>query len=150
MNVCQVEYIEQDSIFSINTYVTQTGAPWGLGRISHRAKGSTSYVSDDSAGAGTCAYVIDTGIYTSHSVSTLPACLQESSLADPQSSNLAAELLGLPTSRTAPTRMATVTVLTWLAPSAGARTVSQRRRVSMRSRSSTRAALARRPELSLG
>ncbi|KAH8892585.1 subtilisin-like protein [Thozetella sp. PMI_491] len=63
----EVEYIEQDSIVSINTYVSQTGAPWGLGRISHKAKGSTTYVYDDSAGVGTCAYVIDTGIYTAHS-----------------------------------------------------------------------------------
>ena len=45
---------------------TQTGAPYGLGRISHTAKGSTSYVYDTTAGAGTCSYVIDTGIYTAH------------------------------------------------------------------------------------
>ena len=64
----QVEYVEEEAIFRINTYVSQTGAPWGLGRISHKAKGSTTYVYDDSAGAGTCAYVIDTGIYTAHSV----------------------------------------------------------------------------------
>lgn len=41
----------------------------GIARISHRSKGSTTYVYDDSAGAGTCAYIIDTGIYTAHSVS---------------------------------------------------------------------------------
>ncbi|KAL2130954.1 hypothetical protein VTI74DRAFT_5737 [Chaetomium olivicolor] len=62
-----VEYVEEEAIFTINNYVSQTGAPWGLGRISHRAKGSTTYVYDDSAGAGTCSYVIDTGIYTGHS-----------------------------------------------------------------------------------
>ncbi|AEO63696.1 757f3bf4-079b-4659-8909-cf4dae84328f [Thermothielavioides terrestris] len=62
-----VEYVEEEAIFTINTYVSQTGAPWGLGRISHRNAGSTTYVYDDSAGAGTCAYVIDTGIYTGHS-----------------------------------------------------------------------------------
>ena len=45
---------------------TQTGATWGLGRISHVNKGSTSYIYDTSAGAGTCAYIIDTGIYTAH------------------------------------------------------------------------------------
>ncbi|KAJ4302487.1 hypothetical protein N0V88_002633 [Collariella sp. IMI 366227] len=56
-----VEYVEEEAIFTINTYVSQTGAPWGLGRISHKAKGSTTYVYDDSAGAGTCSYVIDTG-----------------------------------------------------------------------------------------
>lgn len=63
----EVEYVEEEAIFTINAYVSQSGAPWGLGRISHKAKGSTTYVYDDSAGAGTCAYVIDTGIYTAHS-----------------------------------------------------------------------------------
>lgn len=63
----QVEYIEQDAEVKINTYVTQSGAPWGLARISHKTTGSTSYTYDDSAGAGVCAYVIDTGIYTAHS-----------------------------------------------------------------------------------
>lgn len=66
-----MDYIEQDAIFTINTYTSQANAPWGLGRISHHDKGSTSYVYDDSAGVGTCAYVIDTGIYTAHSVSCL-------------------------------------------------------------------------------
>jgi len=48
------------------TYVTQSNAPWGLARISHRARGSTTYVYDDSAGRNTCSYIIDTGIYTAH------------------------------------------------------------------------------------
>ncbi|KAF2840346.1 secreted protein 2 [Patellaria atrata CBS 101060] len=61
-----VDYIEKDAIVTADTYVTQTGAPWGLARISHRARGFTTYVYDDSAGAGTCAYIIDTGIQTSH------------------------------------------------------------------------------------
>jgi len=47
----------------------QTGAPWGLGRISHRAPGFTSYIYDTTGGSGTRVYVVDTGIYTSHSVS---------------------------------------------------------------------------------
>lgn len=54
---------------SINAFTTETEAPWGLARISHKAKGATDYVYDDSAGAGVCAYVIDTGIYTEHPVS---------------------------------------------------------------------------------
>ncbi|KKP06357.1 proteinase T [Trichoderma harzianum] len=61
-----VEYIEQDAVVKINTYVSQTGAPWGLGRISHKARGSTTYVYDDSAGAGTCSYIIDTGVDATH------------------------------------------------------------------------------------
>jgi subtilisin family serine protease len=72
----QVDYIEQDAIVQANlghveiqdrAYLTQGSAPWGLGRISHKDRGSTSYTYDDSAGANTCAYVIDTGIYTAHS-----------------------------------------------------------------------------------
>lgn len=45
---------------------TQSGAPWGLGRISHQQKGSTDYIYDNSAGAGTCSYIIDTGVYAEH------------------------------------------------------------------------------------
>ncbi|KAK9775386.1 putative Cuticle-degrading protease [Seiridium cardinale] len=61
-----VEYIEQDAVVSINTYVTQSSPPWGLGRISHQALSTSQYVYDDSAGTGVCAYVIDTGILTTH------------------------------------------------------------------------------------
>ena len=66
-----MEYIEQDAIFNINTYTSETNAPWGISRISHRAKGSTTYEYDDSAGVGTCSYVIDTGIDVTHPVSAL-------------------------------------------------------------------------------
>lgn len=73
--VClQVEFIEQDAIIKINfditerAIVSQTGAPWGLGAISHPGSSSTTYVYDNSAGTGTCSYVVDTGIYTAHSV----------------------------------------------------------------------------------
>ncbi|KAG5974535.1 Cuticle-degrading protease [Claviceps digitariae] len=61
-----VEYIEKDALMHINAFVEQSGAPWGLGRISHRAKGSTNYRYDDSAGAGTCVYIIDSGIEANH------------------------------------------------------------------------------------
>lgn len=68
LTASQVEYIEQDAIATISTYVTQPNAPsWGLGRLSDR-DGSTTYTYDDSAGSGTCAYVLDTGIDTTHSV----------------------------------------------------------------------------------
>lgn len=46
---------------------TQAGAPYGLARISHRAKGATSYLYDSSAGSGITVYVVDTGIYIGHS-----------------------------------------------------------------------------------
>ncbi|KAK4185257.1 alkaline protease [Podospora australis] len=63
----EVEYVEEEAIFTINAVVTQANAPWGLARISSKTKGTTSYKYDDTAGAGTCSYVIDTGIYTAHS-----------------------------------------------------------------------------------
>ncbi|KAK2593321.1 hypothetical protein QQS21_008964 [Conoideocrella luteorostrata] len=59
-----VSYIEQDS--RVNISATQQDSTWGLGRISSKKPGSTTYNYDDSAGAGTCAYVIDTGIDVDH------------------------------------------------------------------------------------
>lgn len=61
-----VEFIQQDAQVHSQAYVTEPGATWGLGRISHLAVGNDTYVYDDSAGEGTCSYVIDTGIYTAH------------------------------------------------------------------------------------
>lgn len=52
--------------------VTQSDAPWGLGRISHTEPGSSEYVYDSSAGDGTCSYIIDTGLDTTHEVSASP------------------------------------------------------------------------------
>jgi subtilisin family serine protease len=49
-----------------DAYITQIDAPWGLGRVSSRAPGGNSYTYDEGAGAGTCAYVIDSGINTAH------------------------------------------------------------------------------------
>lgn len=46
--------------------VTQNNAEWGLGRISHRQSPSSQYVYDDSAGRGTYAYVVDSGININH------------------------------------------------------------------------------------
>ncbi|KAH9886841.1 subtilisin-like protein [Xylariomycetidae sp. FL2044] len=64
-NHAQVEYIEQDSIVTINEYVTEEDATWGISRISHRDS-IDGYVYDSSAGEGTCAYIIDTGIEVDH------------------------------------------------------------------------------------
>nr|ABZ81841.1 alkaline serine protease [Pochonia chlamydosporia var. catenulata] len=61
-----VDFIEKDAVMTANAIVEQQGAPWGLGRISNRQKGSTTYRYDDSAGNGACVYVLDTGIETSH------------------------------------------------------------------------------------
>ncbi|KAM3438137.1 hypothetical protein MY4824_003380 [Beauveria thailandica] len=62
-----VEYIEQDSVVSLSAFTTQPNPPWGLARLSHReANASTRYTYDRSAGAGACAYVLDTGVDESH------------------------------------------------------------------------------------
>lgn len=45
---------------------TQGNPPWGLGRISHKTRGSNTYIYDSTAGSGTCSYILDTGLYTSH------------------------------------------------------------------------------------
>ncbi|PHH91577.1 hypothetical protein CDD83_11113 [Cordyceps sp. RAO-2017] len=64
----KVDYIEQDAIVSVNAYATQSNPPWGLSRISNGRADSDKYVYDESAGQGTCTYVIDTGIDDTHVV----------------------------------------------------------------------------------
>jgi subtilisin family serine protease len=73
-----VELVEQDHVIQIEldhveeivqrSPVTQytTSSTWGLGRLSSKATNSGRYVYDSTAGAGICAYVIDTGIETTH------------------------------------------------------------------------------------
>ena len=59
-----VAYIEQDQVFTAND--TQTGPPWGLDRIDQRSlplSNSYTYATD---GQGVHAYIIDTGIRSSH------------------------------------------------------------------------------------
>ena len=46
--------------------VYQNSVTWGISRISHEKPGNRTYVFDDSAENGTCAYVIDTGIFVDH------------------------------------------------------------------------------------
>ncbi|KAF2166186.1 hypothetical protein M409DRAFT_23375 [Zasmidium cellare ATCC 36951] len=53
--------------FANGSLVTQNGSTWGLARLSHEETGAKDYVYDSSAGEGSYIYVIDTGIYTSHS-----------------------------------------------------------------------------------
>jgi cerevisin len=62
----QIEYVENDAIYHSTAIVEQENAPWGLSRISSLKPGCTTYTYDDTAGAGTCAYVLDTGIYIEH------------------------------------------------------------------------------------
>lgn len=70
-----VEYIDHDGIASIAVepelgngmeLVTQTGATWGLTRISSKTPDAKDYKYDSSGGAGTCSYVLDTGIDLKH------------------------------------------------------------------------------------
>ncbi|KAG7737032.1 hypothetical protein KL923_004170 [Ogataea haglerorum] len=65
-----VAFVEMDSMVFANEAETQTGAPWGLSRISHREALSlgnfNQYLYDDVAGDGVTAYVIDTGINVNH------------------------------------------------------------------------------------
>ncbi|KAF5352594.1 hypothetical protein D9756_006339 [Leucocoprinus leucothites] len=68
-----VETITEDGV--MHTFVTETNAPWGLSRLSSSSKLSNqdtsaltySYTYDSSAGAGVDIYIVDTGVFTSHS-----------------------------------------------------------------------------------
>ena len=53
-------------VFSLSTLTTQTDAGWDLGAVSHRTPNHTDFIYDTTAGQGTWAYVIDTGINTAH------------------------------------------------------------------------------------
>ncbi|KAL4945408.1 hypothetical protein BDV06DRAFT_209514 [Aspergillus oleicola] len=65
-NNVDVANVEEDQLWYITALTTQSDAPWGLGAISHQGESSTDYVYDTSAGADTYAYIVDTGINTSH------------------------------------------------------------------------------------
>jgi subtilisin family serine protease len=60
-----VAFIEQDGVMSVST--TQSGATWGIDRIDQRNRPLSGSYTYTSTGAGVTAYIIDTGIQTSHS-----------------------------------------------------------------------------------
>jgi len=73
----QVSYVEQDQVISLDyeqpeedapaATITQTGATWGIQRVSKRDLPLTgSYIYDSAAGSGVDSYIIDTGILTTH------------------------------------------------------------------------------------
>ncbi|KAK1584931.1 subtilase [Colletotrichum navitas] len=66
--VVEPDYYMYLSDFEVDerALTTQTGATWGLGSISHKTSGSTQYVYDTSAGADTYAYVVDSGVISTH------------------------------------------------------------------------------------
>ncbi|HEV2774125.1 MAG TPA: S8 family peptidase [Solirubrobacteraceae bacterium] len=59
-----VAYVEPDAVVSLSA--TQSGATWGLDRIDQRALPLNGTYVYTPAGAGVSAYVIDTGIRTTH------------------------------------------------------------------------------------
>ncbi|KAF4572937.1 subtilisin-like serine protease [Pleurotus pulmonarius] len=68
-----VESISEDGI--MHTFVTQTNAPWGLSRLTSASRLTNTnvaaltftYTYDASAGSGVDVFVVDTGVFTSHS-----------------------------------------------------------------------------------
>jgi len=60
----RVKYVEEDGVVSIDT--TQTNPPWGLDRIDQRNRPLSGTYTYNWTGSGVRAYVIDTGIRTTH------------------------------------------------------------------------------------
>ena len=61
----RVKYVEEDSVVTSDT--TQSGATWGLDRIDQRNLPLSGTYTYNVNGAGVHAYIVDTGILTSHS-----------------------------------------------------------------------------------
>lgn len=66
-NSNEVAYIEADTKVNLTAAIAQINATPGLDRLSHSEPNSATYIFDESAGEGITAYVVDTGIKTTHS-----------------------------------------------------------------------------------
>jgi subtilisin family serine protease len=60
----RVQFVEEDAVMTIDA--TQTGATWGLDRIDQRDRPLNGTYNYNYTGSGVRAYIIDTGILTSH------------------------------------------------------------------------------------
>jgi subtilisin family serine protease len=60
-----VDYVEQDQV--VEAAATQSGATWGLDRIDQRSRPLSGTYTYNTTASGVYAYIIDTGIYASHS-----------------------------------------------------------------------------------
>jgi len=65
----EVAYVEKDQI--VHAYDVDTDAPWGLSRISHRARPDSEeeygkYTYNEAAGRNVTVYIIDTGVNVNH------------------------------------------------------------------------------------
>jgi len=65
-NPPKVATIEPEQGVTLASLQTQNGSTWGLASTSHRKLGAKTYDYDESAGQGTFAYVLDTGIFVEH------------------------------------------------------------------------------------
>ncbi|KAI1084288.1 extracellular alkaline serine protease [Whalleya microplaca] len=63
----EVQFIEPNRVITPEVTISQADAVWGLRKISHKDSNHTDYVYDSKAGEGTYAYVLDTGVRTTHS-----------------------------------------------------------------------------------
>ncbi|TGZ79646.1 subtilisin-like protein [Ascodesmis nigricans] len=62
----EVAYIEEDTVVKKQALRLQGNPPWGLARISQKTLIASAYLYDSSAGSGTTAFVLDTGVDVTH------------------------------------------------------------------------------------
>ena len=83
----RVVAIERDAIVSVTGSGSQSGATWGLDRIDQRDRPVNGIYEWDADGAGVTAYILDTGIMTSHSQFTGRTAAGFTAIADGNGTN---------------------------------------------------------------